>query len=119
MHYRTDKMLIVTFNQCSYDKVWINKNGKVEQGCQNIQSCTQETNTLEQILKRLDNNSTGEQNIFALGENTDTKKIQEVMDEIRKTVSESPDKNFLIVYILAGRGVQYNGKHMMLLNDFD
>ena len=84
-----------------------------------MQSCTQETNTLEQIFKRLDNNSTGEQNIFALGENTDTKKIQEVMGEIRKTVSESPDQNFLIVYILTGKGMQYNGKHMMLLNDFD
>ena len=46
LYYRTDKMLIVTFNQCSYDKVWVSKDGKVEQACQNIQSCTQETNTL-------------------------------------------------------------------------
>ena len=41
------------------------------------------------------------------------------MEEIRKTVSETPDQNFLIFYILAGRGLQYNGKHMMILNDFD
>ena len=41
------------------------------------------------------------------------------MDEIREAISDSPKQNFLIVYLLAGRGVQYNGKHMMLLNEFD
>ena len=57
-------------------------------------------------------------NLYVLNENATLKKIIEVMTSIRMRMKENPDKNFLVIYVLAGHGMICDGKQVVLLNEY-
>ena len=40
------------------------------------------------------------------------------MKNIKQRIGSNPEKNFLVVYVLAGHGMIDSGKQVMLLNEF-
>ena len=52
--------------------------------------------------------------------NTPTyKRVVKIRVRLAKRIKARPDETFLIVYALAGHGMQCNGRQVLLVNDFD
>ena len=59
-----------------------------------------------------------DKNLYVLNDNATAAKIRDVMKNIRHRISSNPEKNFLVVYVLAGHGMIDSGKQVMLINEF-
>ena len=39
--------------------------------------------------------------------------------DIKKRIKAEPKKNFLVLYVIAGHGMNQNGKQIVMLNEFN
>ena len=76
---------------------------------------------IKEVLDRYDIRDTGpvdDKNLYVLNDSATSAKIIQVMKNIRQRIGSNPEKNFLVVYVLAGHGMIDSGKQVMLLNEF-
>ena len=57
--------------------------------------------------------------LYTIEEDPELKQIMIVLRDIKIRLKNNPDRNFLIIYIMAGHGMQCVGKQVLLLNQFD
>ena len=77
---------------------------------------------MRECLERYNITDTGpieDKNLYVIDDNATAAKMKKVMSSIRRRLRAEPNKNFLIVYVFAGHGMNACGKQVMLLNDYD
>ena len=78
--------------------------------------------TMRIVLERYGITDTGpidDKNLYVLNDNATAAKIRKVLKSIKHRISSNPEKNFLVIYVLAGHGMIDSGKQVMLLNEFN
>ena len=68
---------------------------------------------MREALKRYgitDTGPIGDENLYVLNDNATAAKIRKVMQNIRHRIASDPEKNYLVVYVLAGHGMIVSGK---------
>ena len=116
-----DHKLVVCFITTKFDQVWLknSQSGEIEQGVPNVASYKQDCDKLRSLLERYDVSDTGANDLYLLDNDPTSDQVQKVADNIKQRLSESPRENFLIVYIIAGQGMEHYGQQIMLLNEFN
>ena len=61
----------------------------------------------------------GDENLYVLNDEASARKMLKVMKSIRSRIMSNPEKNYLVIYMLAGHGMISTGKQVMLLNEFN
>ena len=61
----------------------------------------------------------GRNNQYLLDNTPTYKRVFKVRTGIAKRLKASPDKTFLLLYALAGHGIQLDGRQVVLINTFD
>ena len=77
---------------------------------------------MREALERYGIKDTGpieDENLYVINDNATFKKTSSIMKNIRQRIANNPDKNYLVVYVLAGHGMIAAGKQVMLLNEFN
>ena len=71
-------------------------------------------------LKMYDvSNEPGKKNVYDLVGESGLDVCKKTLAEIRTRISDNPDENFLIFYILHGLGMIVDGSSALILNSFD
>ena len=65
--------------------------------------------TMSIAMKRYKITDMGPKNMFAMLKEPSIKQCNDTIKEIRKQMRENPSENFLIIYVLAGHGMQLEG----------
>ena len=61
----------------------------------------------------------GRNDIYLLDDTPTFKRVFKVRTGIAKRLKASPDNTFLLVYALAGHGMQMEGRQIVLINQYD
>ena len=82
--------------------------------------CWKDCAKIKPILERygLDDNG-GTENLYIINENGTQISITKAISHIKRRLLNEPQKNFLIVYIIAGQGMHSGGSQVAVLNEFD
>ena len=84
--------------------------------------CWADCETMRKCLERYSITDTGpvdDKNMYIINDNATSAKMRKVMTNIRKRLLAEPHKNFLIVYVFAGHGMNACGKQVLLLNEYN
>ena len=78
--------------------------------------CWKDCLDMKQVLERYSITDTGPNDLYIMNEENTMQKVVKVIVHIKKRFKKHPDKKFLIVYVLAGHGMQDSGQQIILLN---
>lgn len=60
-----------------------------------------------------------EEDVYDLRNNPTSMEVNRVLIGLKKRIQSNPLENFLIIYVLAGRGMCDDGRQIVLLNEYD
>jgi len=114
-----DERLVLYFATSRFDSVWRqDKEGNVVQAMPDLPQCKDDCASLREAMRRYLVLDDGPEQLYKMDDNPDLKRLWRVRRHIRRRLMDNPDKNFLIVYVLASHGIQSSGKQVVLLNEF-
>ena len=125
---------MVTIATSRYDGVYtiIKETGRVADQCladlirDEIDQPKSDCELIRAVLRKYDVTDTGPNNVtprpgnmYTMENNPTIAQYNNAIDNIKKRVRELPDKNFLIVFCVAGYSMQIGGHEVVLVNEFD
>ena len=88
----------------------------MKQAIDDLDKCKEDCDTLEDAFSRFEFTDPG--NIYRL-HNPTSKQVRDVRLAVVKRIREHPEKKFVVVYLIAGHGIQINGQQTVVINEFD
>ena len=92
---------------------------KVEQGINNLPDCKCDIDVIRKCVAKYGITDMGRNNIYLLDDTPTYSRVFKVRTGIAKRLKASPDNTFLLVYALAGHGMQMDGRQIILINQYD
>ena len=97
---------MVYFSGTVFDAVWNKKrSGKIEQAMINLDACKDDIDLFRDVLKRYKVKKENEHNCH----NPTRKQMDDLIKELAKKFKSEPEKNFLVIYVVAGHGMNCSG----------
>ena len=119
-HFVPHNKLVVYIATSEFDAVWRrDEKGKIVQFMDNLPQCREDCSTLRFVMKRYQITDTGPDHKYNMDNNPTKSEYRDAMKDISKRARDHPDENFLVFYIIAGHGMVFNGKTILILNEFD
>ena len=119
-YFVPDYRLVVYCAASHYDAVWKrDRHSNVAQALPDLPLSEHNCTTLRAALEKYDFVDTGPGGVYNLDDDPTKADADEVVFSIRKRLTDNPQKNFIIVYILSGHGIQDSQrKQALVLNEF-
>ena len=88
----------------------------MEQGIKDLKTCIEDIESAALHFSRFDVTDMGENNMYKLLDVSDKKVVDAARSDLKKRIKASPEKNFYIVMVFAGHGLQMDGKQTVVIN---
>ena len=126
MFFIPDHKIGFYFSQSTFDSVWVERNGKVVQALANLKDehgnslCKKDIDKIRPILEMYGINDNGPNDLYIINETAITRKaVTGPINDIKKRLGASPEKTFLIVFVIAGHGMQDSGHQVIPVNQLN
>ena len=92
---------------------------KVEHGVKQLLECRADIEEIRIMAARYLISDYGKNDRYLLNDTPSYKKVLKTRSKLSNRIKTHPNETFLIIYALAGHGMQVNGRQVLLVNDFD
>ena len=122
------KSFVIYFACVNFDRVWTkDKKGQVTPAMAELPAVTEDIRTMKKAMLAYEIVDTGptvmkngkEKGMYELDEDPKLHEIEEVKRHLIEYLRTHPEELVLIVYVIAGHGMQMSGKQVVLVNEHD
>ena len=110
-----DKIIVVYFSVSTFNAV-LNPKEANKQFLDDLPACLDNIKTFKEAMEHY--GATKPEDVYNLC-NESFKQCTVTLRNIQKRIQEDPETNYLILYVIAGHGMNVKGQQVLLLNEFD
>ena len=92
---------------------------KIEQGVNNLDKCKDDIDLIRKCLAKYGIIDMGRNDSYLLDDTPTYNRVFKVRTSIKKRIKKTPDNTFVLVFALAGHGMQMDGRQIVLINQYD